>query len=129
MIVVDTSALVAVLSGEPEEDAFNERIATADRCLLSAANYVEAHIVIESRLGEAGTRELALYLHESGTVVVPVDRDLADLARIAFKEFGKGRHAAALNFGDCFSYALAKRVGAPLLFKGDDFSKTDLVLA
>ena len=129
MMVVDTSALVAILTGEPEHDAFNEKIATAERCALSAANYAETHIVIESRFGDAGTRELALYLHESGISTVPVDRDQADLARLAYKDFGRGKHEAQLNFGDCFAYALAKRLGAPLLFKGGDFSKTNLLIA
>lgn len=129
MMVVDTSALVAVLAGEPEHGIFNEKIAAAERCALSAANYAETHIVIESRLGDAGTRELALYLHESGIAIVPVDRDQADLARLAYKDFGRGKHEAQLNFGDCFAYALAKRLGAPLLFKGGDFSKTDLLVA
>lgn len=129
MIVLDTSALVAVLAGEPEQEEFNGKIAVADGCLLSAANYVETHIVIAARLGEAGTRELALYLHESQTVIVPVDRDQADLARLAYREYGRGAHPADLNFGDCFAYALAKRTGAPLLFKGTDFSRTDLLVA
>ncbi|HET8984827.1 MAG TPA: type II toxin-antitoxin system VapC family toxin [Trueperaceae bacterium] len=129
MMVVDTSALVAILAGEPEHDAFNEKIATAEKCSLSAANYVETHIVIESRFGDAGTRELALYLHESEMSIVPVDRDQADLARLAYRDFGRGKHEAQLNFGDCFAYALAKRLGAPLLFKGGDFSKTDVMVA
>lgn len=129
MTVVDTSALMAILSGEPEHDVFNEKIAAAETCAISAANYVETHIVIESRLGDAGTRELALYLHESGMNVMPVDRDQADLARLAYKHFGRGKHPAGLNFGDCFAYALAKRLGASLLFKGNDFSKTDVKAA
>lgn len=129
MIVVDTSVLVAILAGEPQRDEFNEKIASAESCALSAANYVETHIVIESRFGEAGTRELALYLYESGMSIVPVDRDQADLARLAYLDFGRGKHAAALNFGDCFAYALAKRLGAPLLFKGNDFSRTDVMSA
>ena len=128
MIVVDTSALVAVLSGESERDDFNEKIAAGD-CCISAASYVEAHIVMEARYGETGSRELSLYLHEANMRIVPVDRDQADLARLAFRNFGKGRHGASLNYGDCFSYALAKRLGAPLLFKGDDFSRTDVLVA
>ena len=129
MMVVDTSALVAILSGEPEHDVFSEKIATVERCSLSAANYVETHIVVEARFGDAGTRELSLYLHESGLAVVPVDRDQADLARMAYKAFGRGKHEASLNFGDCFAYALAKRLGAPLLYTGEDFSKTDVLSA
>ncbi len=129
MIVVDTSALVAILSGEPEQDEFNRKIVSAGRCGISAANYLETHIVLEARLGEAATRELMLYLHEADMEVVAVDRDQADLARVAYRSFGKGRHRAALNFGDCFAYALARLRGAPLLFKGIDFSLTDIPAA
>lgn len=129
MIVIDTSALFAILAGEPEQDEFNDRIAVADRCMMSAATYAETHIVVERRMGEVGTRELALYLHEAGMSIELVDRDQADLARVAYRTFGRGKHAAALNFGDCFSYALAKRLGVPLLYKGDDFSKTDILRA
>ena len=129
MMVVDTSALVAILTGEPDRRAFNEKIAAAGRGSISAATYVETHIVIETRYGDDGTRELTLFLHESGITVVPVDRDQADMARLAYKKYGRGKHPAALNFGDCFSYALAKRLGVPLLYKGDDFTKTDLLAA
>lgn len=129
MMVVDTSALFAILAGEPEQDEFNDRIAVTERCMISAVTYAETHIVVERRLGEAGTRELALYLHEAGMSIEQVDRDQADLARAAYRTFGRGRHAAGLNFGDCFSYALAKRLGSPLLYKGDDFSRTDILRA
>lgn len=125
---MDTSALVATLSGESERDHFNAIIASRD-CLLSAGSYLEAFIVIETRFGEEGARLLSLYLHESGMTVVPVDRAQADLARRAYRRFGKGRHPAALNYGDCFAYALAVARGAPLLFKGDDFARTDLEAA
>ena len=128
-MVVDTSALIAILAGEDEQDEFNERIATVRSCTISAANYAETHIVTDSRLGEEGTRELTLYLHEAGIKVVPVDRDQADLARLAYREFGRGKHKASLNFGDCFAYALAKRQGVPLLYKGQDFSHTDVLSA
>jgi len=128
-MVVDTSALFAILAGEPEQDEFNDRIAVTERCMISAVTYAEPHIVVERRLGEAGTRELALYLHEAGMSIEQVDRDQADLARAAYRTFGRGRHAAGLNFGDCFSYALAKRLGSPLLYKGDDFSRTDILRA
>lgn len=128
-MVVDTSALVAILAGEPEQQTFNEKIAAADRCSISTGTYLEAHIVIGARYGEQGTRELALFLHEADMGVVPVDRDQADLARLAYEKYGRGKHAASINFGDCFAYALAKRLGAPLLCKGDDFPKTDVLIA
>ena len=126
MIVVDT--IVATLSGESERDRFDAIIASRD-CLLSAGSYLETFIVIENRFGEEGARILALYLHESGLTVVPVDRAQADLARRAYRRFGKGRHPAALNYGDCFAYALARSHNLPLLFKGDDFARTDLEAA
>lgn len=128
MIVLDTSALVATLSGESERERFNAVIASSD-CLLSAASYLEAFIVIEARYGAEGGRLLSLYLHEAGVTVVPVDRAQADLARRAYRTYGKGNHAAGLNFGDLFAYALARSRGAPLLFKGDDFARTDLAAA
>lgn len=129
MIVVDTSALLAVLQGEPEAPSFNEAIDGADACLLSAASYAETFIVVETRYGADGSRDLALYLHEAAITIVPVDRDQADIARQAYLAYGRGRHPAGLNFGDCFAYALAKLHGVPLLFKGEDFSRTDLVAA
>jgi ribonuclease VapC len=127
--VIDTSVLVAILAGEPEQDAFNEKIASVGGCALSAANYVETHIVIEARFGETGTRELDLYLYGSAMKIIPVDREQAGLAGLACREFGRGNHPAALNCGDCFSYALAKWLETPLLFKGDDSSKTGLLCA
>lgn len=129
MIVVDTSALIAILAGEPEQASFNEKIAAADRCSLSIGTYLETHIVIGARYGEAGTRELTLFLHEAEIDLVPVDRDQADLARLAYMKYGRGRHPASLNYGDCFAYALAKVLNAPLLYTGDDFDKTDLLTA
>jgi ribonuclease VapC len=128
-MVIDTSALVAILLDEPERRQFNERIAGDARRLLSSASLVEAALVIETRLGEAGGRELDLYLHRAQIEIVPVDRDQAELARRAFRRFGRGRHAAGLNFGDCFSYALAQATGEALLFKGADFAQTDLIAA
>lgn len=129
MIVLDTSALVAILTGEPEGDDFNRKIASASRTSISTANYVEAHIVVKAKLGEAGTGELSLYLHEAGTEIMAVDRDQADLARLAYAKYGRGAHRAALNLGDCYAYALAIRLGAPLLYKGTDFSLTDVATA
>jgi ribonuclease VapC len=95
--------------------------------LLSAATLVEASMVIESRTGIEGGRDLDLFIYRAGIEIVPVDAEQAELARIAWRKYGKGRHPACLNYGDCFSYALAKATGEPLLFKGSDFSGTDIL--
>ncbi len=128
-MVIDTSALVAMLTVEPEAARFEAAVATDPVRLMSAASYLEAAIVIETRFGEAGGRELDLWLHRAGVDVVAVAADHAEGARIAYRRFGKGRHRAGLNFGDCFSYALAKASGEPLLFKGEDFAHTDISAA
>jgi ribonuclease VapC len=128
-MVIDTSAVLAILQDEPERHAFNMAIAAADQRSLSAASLVELSIVIGARYGSDGQADLDRFLTTAQIEVIGVDRGQAELARLAFAQFGKGRHRAALNFGDCFSYALAKWLGQPLLFKGDDFSHTDLLLA
>jgi len=125
-MVLDTSAVLAILQDEPERRAFNEAIESADSRSLSLASLVEVSIVIEARYGAAGVRHLDRLLDRAGVSVVPVDVEQGKVARQAFSRFGKGRHAAGLNFGDCFSYALAQVLGEPLLFKGDDFSRTDV---
>jgi ribonuclease VapC len=127
-MVLDTSALLAILQDEPERRAFNEAIEAAESRLMSVANHVEVSIVIESRYGAEGLRELDRFLDCAGIELVGVDVEQGKLARDAFSRFGKGRHPASLNFGDCFAYALARSLAQPLLFKGDDFSKTDLVI-
>ena len=128
-MVIDTSALVAILSNEPERRTFNKRIAGAAGCFISAGSYLETAIVIEARYGCEGVRDLAFYLQEAAVTVVPFNAQQAELARAAYAKYGKGRHRASLNFGDCFAYALAKGRGEPLLFKGEDFSLTDLEAA
>jgi ribonuclease VapC len=125
-MVVDTSALLAILNDEPERRAFNEAIEAAESVSLSAATLVETSIVIEARFGAEGVRDLDHFLSLAAIKVREVDADQAYVARRAFTEFGKGRHSAGLNYGDCFSYALAKVRGERLLFKGNDFSKTDI---
>jgi ribonuclease VapC len=125
-MVIDTSALIAILLDEPERRSVNEKIEADAVRLLSAASFVETALVIETRLGEAGGRELDLLIHRAEIEIVPVDADQAEIARRAFRRFGRGRHPAGLNFGDCFSYALAKASGEPLLFKGADFARTDI---
>jgi ribonuclease VapC len=127
-MVIDTSALVAMLSGEPEAERFETAVDSDQVRLMSTASYLETAIVIETRFGEPGGRELDLWLHRAAVDLVGVDSDQADTARIAYRMYGKGRHRAALNYGDCFSYALAKVSGQPLLFKGDDFARTDIGL-
>jgi ribonuclease VapC len=97
--------------------------------MMSTASYLEAAILIESRFGESGGRELDLWLHRASVNLVAVDADQAEAARAAYRQYGKGRHRAGLNYGDGFSYALAKVSGQPLLFKGDDFGQTDIVAA
>lgn len=126
MIVVDTSAILAILNDEPERRRFNEAIEQADACLISAVSHVEASVVLETRKGYEGVRDFDLFMAAAGIRLAEVDAEQAGIAREAFRTFGKRRHAANLNFGDCFSYALAKATGLPLLFKGDDFSKTDI---
>jgi ribonuclease VapC len=125
-MVLDTSALIAMLSDEPEAEWFEAAVAADGIRLMSMASYVETAIVIETRFGEPGGRELDLWLHRAAVDLVGVDADQADAARVAYRTYGKGRHRAGLNFGDCFSYALAKASGQPVLFKGDDFGHTDI---
>jgi len=125
-MILDTSAMVAILYREPEAADFARAIRDAEACRISVANYVELSIVIERQLGPEGMRQTEVFLRRAGVVIEPVTVDQGELARQAFLDFGKGRHKAGLNFGDCFSYALAKATGEPLLFKGDDFSQTDI---
>lgn len=127
MIVVDTSAIAAVLFGEPGS-AEVERHLLDDRCVMSAATRVELGIVIEAKTGAAGTQLLHELLARVEIEVVPVDAELAEEAIVGWRRFGKGRHRAGLNFGDAFSYALSRRLGQPLLFVGDDFSRTDVAV-
>lgn len=125
-MVIDTSALMAILGDETERQTLIDAIEAADARLISAATFVEISIVLEARHGAEGPRQLDLFLDRAGIEIVPVDEAQAREARRAFGRFGKGRHEAGLNFGDCFAYALAITSGEPLLFKGEDFSRTDL---
>lgn len=128
-MILDTSALVAILYREPEAVNFTQLIHDADACRISVANYVELSLVIESQLGPTGLRQADAFFRRAGIIIEPVTVDHGELARQAFLDFGKGRHKAELNFGDCFSYALAKATGEPLLFKGSDFALTDIEAA
>ena len=125
-MVIDTSALVAIFFAEPERQKFLVAITAAGSRLVSAATVLETGIVLEARQGEAAGREFDLFVVRANLQIVPVDVEQADLARSAWRKYGKGRHAAGLNFGDCFSYALAKEMDEPLLFKGNDFNRTDI---
>lgn len=127
-MVIDSSALFAILAAEPEAESFIAAIEKDSRRLISAPTLVEIGVVVASRFGELGLRELDLFVYKAGLVTVAFDSDQAELARQAYLKFGKGRHPAGLNLGDCFSYALAKQSGERLLYKGNDFSRTDLAV-
>lgn len=126
-MVIDTSSLVCIILGEPEAELYIGALASQPGNSISAVNWLEAMMVVNSRRGKEGTHELQALLNLARAEIAPVDARMAQLAFAAWLRFGKGRHPAALNFGDCFSYALAKLRDEPLLFKGEDFSKSDLV--
>ena len=125
-MVVDTSAIAAILFAEGEAERFSEAIMDDPLRLISAGTALECSLVIESALGEAGGRELDLLLLRAGIEIIPFNAEQLTVARHAFRSFGKGQHPAGLNYGDCFSYALSMTSGEPLLFKGEDFAKTDV---
>jgi len=126
-VIVDTSALVAILTQEPEAGAFADALARADAPSLSAATYVETAVVIDARRDPALSRAFDRFLDENRFAVEPVTPAQAKIAREAYRDFGRGSgHPARLNFGDCFAYALARDKNLPLLFKGDDFRHTDV---
>ena len=126
---MDASALLAILLGEPEQEHFIEMLALANRRMVSATTVVECGLVLTSRRGEGGVSRLNSLLHEARIEIAAVDSEQARSAIDAFRRFGKGRHPAGLNLGDCFAYALAAATGEPLLYKGDDFAKTDIAAA
>jgi ribonuclease VapC len=128
-MVIDTSVLIAILANEPEAELFEAPIDADPVRLISAASVLETAIVAGARYGDIGGRELDLLLYKAGIQIVAVTPDQVDAGRDAFNRYGKGRHPAALNFGDCFSYALAKTSGEPLLSKGNDFPQTDVATA
>lgn len=129
MIVVDTSAIIAVLYREPEFNEFVRLISDAESCFVSAVTYFEASMVLIGRGTAEATKELDAFLGRVAVEFVPFDHELAKRARDAFIRFGRGRHPARLNFGDCVSYALARTRGLPLLYKGEDFAQTDVISA
>lgn len=132
MIVLDSSVIVALAQGEPEAEHFSTRISEDGAAHVSTANYLEASSVLEGRHGAPGRmmfETIVAQLQQAGLATVAFDRVQAELAREGFRRYGKGRHPAGLNLGDCFAYALAKALDAPLLFKGGDFAKTDVACA
>jgi ribonuclease VapC len=128
-MILDTSALVAILYREPEAVDFAQAIHDADSCRISVASHVELSMVVENQLGLEGMWQAEAFFRRAGIIIEPVTVEHGELARQAFLDFGTGRHQAGLNFGDCFSYALAKATGEPLLFKGNDFPLTDIEAA
>jgi ribonuclease VapC len=128
-MVIDTSAIIAILLGEPEAESLIDAIASDPKRMVSAFTALECAVVLEARKGPAAVREFDLLLHEGSIEQIDMDAEQVALAREAFRKFGKGRHPAQLNIGDCCSYALAVLTGEPLLFKGDDFPRTDVKAA
>ena len=126
-MIIDTSALIAILRAEPDAELFARAIARTPHCAISAANFLEAAIVADSSRDPFPTRRLDDAIDAAGIIIAPVTERQARLARDAFRDYGRGSgHPARLNFGDCFAYALARDKGEPLLFKGDDFGRTDV---
>jgi ribonuclease VapC len=128
-VILDTSAIVAVVFREPEAEEFLDKIGSAGTVGIGAPTLAETAIVLAARLGQEGQRLLSLLVQRAGVVVVPFSNEHTDVATDAWMRYGRGRHPAALNFGDCLAYATASVSGRPLLCKGDDFPKTDLPLA
>jgi ribonuclease VapC len=128
-MIIDTSAIIAILFNEDDAKIYADAITRADSCKVSAATFVEAGIVVESQTKNSGSRQLDAFFRRAAITIEPVTEEHAHIARQAFTDYGKGRHPAGLNYGDCFSYALSKATGEPLLFKGKDFAKTDLAAA
>jgi ribonuclease VapC len=125
-MVIDTSALLAIFLAEPERQSFLNLVLEAETRLISVANVFETGIVLEARRGPTAGREFDLFVVRAGLQIAPVDAEQVEIARSAWRKFGKGRHPAGLNFGDCFAYALAKAAGEELLAKGADFALTDI---
>ena len=128
-MILDTSVVIAILAEEPDSELYVTAVSRAPRCRISAGNFLELSIVIEGQFGADVLRQCDALFRRAGIVIEPVTVEHAHIARQAFHDFGKGRHPAALNFGDCFAYALARATGETLLFKGEDFKKTDVISA
>jgi ribonuclease VapC len=128
-MIIDTSAVLAILFAESDAELYARALTQAGSCRMSAASFVEAAVVIDTQTKDKGSRQFDTFFRRAAIAIEPVTEEQAHLARQAYADFGKGRHPAGLNFGDCFAYALAKVTGEPLLFKGKDFAKTDIVSA
>ena len=128
-MILDTLSVIAILAREPDSELYIDAISRVPRCRISAGNFLELSIVVEAQFGAEVLRQCDALFRRAGIVIEPVTVEQAHTARQAFHDFGKGRHPAALNYGDCFAYALAKSTGEPLLFKGEDFKKTDILSA
>ena len=127
-MIIDTSAIIAILRDEPEAMVFARAIADATVRRVSAVNFVESAVVIDASRDPIATRRFDDFIRKANISIEPVTEVQAQIARNAYRDFGRGSgHSAKLNFGDCFAYALAKELGEPLLFKGDDFAHTDIV--
>lgn len=125
-MVIDTSAILAILFAEDDAERYARAIQEAVACSVSAASYLEAALVIDNRGGVIAGLQFDWFFRRSGITVQPVTFEQVQIARQAYRDFGKGRHRAGLNFGDCLSYALAKALDEPLLYKGKDFAATDI---
>ena len=125
-MVVDTSAVIAILFGEPETESYVRALADDSKKMISAFNALESAMVVEAKKGESGGRELDLLLHRARIEIISLSSDQVELSLKAWRKYGKGNHPAGLNIGDCCAYALAKYSGEPLLYKGNDFSRTDI---
>lgn len=128
-MILDSSCIVAILAREPNANTYIDAISQAPRCRMSAGTFVELSIVLEAQFPPEVLRQCDALLRRAAVTIEPVTVEQAHIARQAFHDFGKGRHPAKLNFGDCFAYALSKQSGEPLLFQGEDFSKTDVLAA
>jgi ribonuclease VapC len=128
-MILDSSVIIAILRAEPEAPALANAVAASLERRVSAVNYVESAVVIDSARDAVASRRFDEFFRVSGIAIEPVTPTQAEIARQAYRDFGKGRHPAGLNFGDCFAYALAKEMDEPLLFKGDDFRHTDVEVA
>ncbi len=126
-MIINTSALLAILYQEEDAESFAKAIVIAPTRRMSAANFLEAAINIDVHGDPEASRQLDNFIRQAGIEIAAITIDQAQIARQAYQDFGKGRHKAGLNFGDCFAYALARETGEPLLFKGDDFAFTDIV--
>jgi ribonuclease VapC len=127
-MVIDTSAVVAILFDEPERADFIEKVESTSSRYISTSTLLECALVVEARKGKLGRAELELFVYEANLIVVPFDQAQLDFATFGRRTYGKGRHPAGLNYGDCFAYALAKSRNEPLLFKGNDFAQTGVEL-